>query len=126
MSALDIAIRHDKDCSYHYLGELAQANCDCGVTEALKELAALRADLETETSSTIALGQEVASLHNKLRNPWQPIETCPENKVVLVAWDKGYEIQVEQAEKINGFFGSIWGLSREFEPTHYMLIPELP
>ena len=67
---------------------------------------------------------ELASLRQ--RTEWQPIETCPENKVVLVAWDRGYEIQVEQAEKINGFFGSVWGLSREFEPTHWMPLPELP
>ena len=80
------------------------------------------ADQMLYNGRTSACRKELAAL----RNPWQPIETCPENKVVLVAWDKGYEIQVEQAEKINGFFGSIWGLSREFEPTHYMLIPELP
>jgi len=96
MSALDIVLRHDKDCSYHYLGELAQANCDCGVTEALKELAALR-------------------------NPWQPISTAPKDGTHISVYSDidgdGLLIEFWDVENGEWFYGSVY--ETDVEWTHW-------
>ena len=62
----------------------------------------------------------------RAKTTWQPIETCPEKTDVLVLLPSASGVHIEQAERIRGQYFALYGYSREFEPTHWMPLPEPP
>ena len=107
MSAIDRKLLlHERTCTIYS----SLVYCNCGVEEARKELATLKARIaELEAMTT-----------------WQPIETCPEKTDVLLLIPSISGLHVEQGEKIRNQYFALYGYSREFEPTHWMPVPKTP
>lgn len=65
-----------------------------------------------------------------MRDEWNPIETVPEGERVLL-FDRDWEltvgaIQIGHATDHGGFITSEIGDCEEFNPTHWMPLPDAP
>ena len=109
MSALDTAVtysRHRRGCNL----VRGKGVCDCLVSEAISELAQLRA--------------HIAEL--EAERQWQPIETAPKGTILILIRRGIGMCQIEECENIDGFFYAKWSGNNDFAPTHWMPLPEPP
>ncbi len=78
-----------------------------------------------QIASTIALVVHFYVIYIHRKNKWQPIETLPENCLVLCYREVQGTPNIETASLIDGIIGGPgWEYSCNAQPTHWMPIPK--